>query len=96
MSHTPGPWEMDKVYPDEIDIFPTRDGPPAMGRWAEICTVKDNGDDIEADALLICAAPDLLDCLEKCVKVMTAQNYRLNENLIEACKAAIYKATQEN
>lgn len=67
VKHTPGPWltEVNR-YGDEIDVYPQRNGPPPVGRWAEICTVKDydSQEEMEANAHLISAAPDLLKMLK--------------------------------
>lgn len=64
VKHTPGPWETEEnSYGNEIDVYPVKDGPPPIGRWAEICTVKDyeNDEEMRANARLIAAAPDLLE-----------------------------------
>ncbi|MDQ0505989.1 hypothetical protein [Xanthobacter agilis] len=59
----------------EIDIYPLFDGPPQIGIWAEIATVKDaHGEGLddgpyecactEANANLIASAPEMLAALK--------------------------------
>lgn len=67
MSYTKGPWEIEEnEYGDEIDVYPLKGGPPPIGRWAEICTVKDyeSQDEMRGNARIIAASPDLLEALK--------------------------------
>lgn len=68
-AHTPGPWATrDGFHGEEIDVFPTYDGPPDFGEWSEVATVKDygeDGDQTRANARLIAASPDLLAVAKK-------------------------------
>lgn len=68
---TPGVWGLDaSTYGDEIDIYPLRDGHPEIGRWAEICVVKDYEGSLEmkANAHLIAAAPELYEVLSEAME----------------------------
>jgi len=88
--HTPGPWAMDEdKYGEEIDVYPLKDGPPPMGRWAEICTVKDyeSQDEMRANARLIAAAPDLLEALKLACELLEYGGFDM-----EKFHAAIAKA----
>lgn len=101
--HTPGPWVMSRLGPDEIHIMGMNAG--------TVCEIRDaNGDPLdehaEPDARLIAAAPDLLEALSDLVAMIkgcsgTSQRWPQSmwndedlEVLAEA-RAAIEKATGE-
>ena len=71
VKHTPGPWLIEEDdHEEEFEIYPQKDGPPPLGRWAEICTVKDYHGSPKANAHLIAAAPDLLEALKAAVSAL--------------------------
>lgn len=68
VKHTPGPWALDEHH-DDIDVYPVKDGPPKIGRWAEVCVVRDHYEvEQRANARLIAAAPDLLSALKDAMR----------------------------
>jgi hypothetical protein len=93
--HTPGPWAVRDHWSDEgaFEVYPTRNGKqPKFGEWAALAEVPEYGEgEAEANALLIAAAPDLLEALKL---IASAENSALD---LAYCKgiarAAIAKAT---
>jgi len=79
--HTKGPW---KVSPEDWSIYNIENGP----RDTKIASLR-YLDNVEANARLIAAAPDLL---EACKKALTVPEYNLGIGVVEALKAAIKKA----
>ena len=64
MSHTPGPWDVDD---DTMEIFSIKPG-HSTGWIAKVLGNDDNGrpltpEEMESNARLIAAAPDMLDAL---------------------------------
>ena len=66
--HTPGPWRVDDNY-----VLCLYDGRPN-----NICRMLGRGDETEANARLIAAAPDMAERIERLEAV--------NADLLEACK----------
>ena len=89
--HTPGPWRTHKRTKN-VGIFadtPTMSSVPI----AEVCGVC--VDDVDANARLIAAAPDLLEASRLACLVMAKGNglsYKDRQEAHEACIAAIAKA----
>jgi hypothetical protein len=72
MTHTPTPWTISRLatpdYAPEFGIF-SGDSAHSLARVI--------GENSEADARLIAAAPDLLAALEECVTRLAALDYRI-------------------
>ena len=97
LKHTTGPWYADKIEDRAaFNIF-------TPGQCSALLTLepgKHNGADprvlnVEADARLIAAAPELLEALEKCEERLTflAQNSVDVVRELKMARAAIGKAT---
>lgn len=86
--HTPGPWWADTgCRCENITIYGTE-----TGDAVDVCDVVYRGDEIqiEANARLIAAAPDLLAALEL---ILTAEERGFGADYIKGCaRAAIAKA----
>lgn len=86
MSHTPGPWKAEFWGDNSCDIH-------AGDKLIAEMEYPD-GDHCDADALLIAAAPDLLDACRSAFQVM--EEVYIDEAMagtISLLKAAIHKAT---
>ena len=91
-SFTPGPWRAE--FPDEISVRDA-DG----GRIAILANLKGrlgmkgrrDTSEVEANARLIAAAPDLLEALQEMVRTF-AKNHPL---AVDVARAAIARATGE-
>ena len=91
-SFTPGPWRAE--FPDEISVRDA-DG----GRIAILANLKGrlgmkgrrDTSEVEANARLIAAAPDLLEALQEMVRTF-AKNHAL---AVDVARAAIARATGE-
>ncbi len=96
-AHTPGPWRVERQNPS-----------PTTGEWmiagtkpGYLAEVRDCGSgDVQANARLIAAAPDLLAALQALVaeldgpgKPYSSDSYA-PPHFIETAKAAIAKATE--
>ena len=97
-AHTKGPWLIREGFdPDDWEIYPMRDGPPDVGEWTELAVVPGHwGDDeeLEANARLIAAAPDLLEALERLLAA--AEKTTFSDQFPQECenaRAALSKAT---
>lgn len=91
MKYTSGPWLIEECWDgEEFEIYPKKDGPPELGRWAEICTVKNYHDSAKADAHLIAAAPDMLEALKALVNLDRRCGWHSEAR--DAAEAAIFKA----
>jgi len=94
MSHTPGPWKIfegwgaDKRRPVIVDSIPDVDG-KFVGNC--ICYAASTNPDIEANANLIAAAPEMLEALK-----MVLQHKRIDdsESRMAMVAAVITKAEQ--
>lgn len=92
MNHTPGPWIADKLQDrSAYNIL-------VPGHCAALLTLEPGKHDgasplcrnVDADAALIAAAPDLLAALKVCESVLRIQGY---VNAADIAQAAIAKAT---
>jgi hypothetical protein len=113
-AYTPGPWE---VWNDTVHAGPSKVNEPGMlkGGRGQICTVEqredddnddddfDLGDEAEANARLIAAAPELADALRAFVRQYDravgagaqSQTVRPDDPLIVAARAVLEKAGVE-
>lgn len=100
--HTPGPWFLSESDHNNSDIS-TPDRPSVLAPdhntapW-HICRMDHGCPNVEANARLIAAAPELLDALKLCLPIL----YRLDAirhltdqefPALDAARAAIAKAT---
>lgn len=69
--HTPGPWKIRRVTHYDIRIAPESEPEhvsiAGMAIWGE-----EHREELEANARLIAAAPELLEALKDCVQWLTA------------------------
>ena len=92
MKHTQGPWsvgqyngaEMPSVYayPENVRIC-------TLDHW-----VGSGVEEMEANATLIAAAPDLLKSLQECTDELEASGYCFDHPSLVKYRAAIAKATE--
>ena len=94
MSHTPGPWKIfegwgaDKRRPVIVDSIPDVDG-KFVGNC--ICFAASTNPDIEANANLIAAAPEMLECLKMVLQLGRIDD---SESRMAMVASAITKAEQ--
>ena len=102
--YTPGPWRI-----GSLASWDGYTGRPFRNVWAgdgdeAVCIARAIGEgsgpqlsDVDADARLIAAAPDLLEALEDCVAVMDRElaGLKVIQPELSAARAAIAKATGE-
>lgn len=85
MSHTPGPWKVDRPY--------------IRGTGRAIVSIESWCDEVEdaANARLIAAAPELYEALEAAYMVLKPQKSRFEEyvNAVTLARAALAKARGE-
>ena len=95
--HTPGPWQQHDIdyCPDEIwgDI----EGPLETGtpRGVHICTIEGDGDQLQANAKLIAAAPTMLAVLHQVSRhfaILAAHGTPVDVTLEDAVHEAIDNA----
>lgn len=87
--HTPGPWEIARTSDMEIFIrHPSDIEGRKPGYFAEVRRFTSNDAEVEANARLIAAAPDLLAALVEIVETLG------QPNTLEKAKAAIDKARE--
>jgi len=65
MKHTPGPWIV-SLWENEIFVRALDD----ENECADICTMTDDEEDMQANARLIAAAPELLEALQLADRVL--------------------------
>ena len=69
--HTPGPWEIQRDSGLHIYITQPSDTPNRVpGYYAEIRRFTTDSEQVEANARLIAAAPDLLEACEQLLKLV--------------------------
>jgi hypothetical protein len=104
MSHTPGPWTLDKATGKfghkTNDIVAPLEGDPHFSQQI-VCVMGTDVDDMEANARLIAAAPELLAALKEAHNILTATsllvkseqfNSYLRDEFLPRVRAAIAKA----
>ncbi len=72
-AHTPGPWDfqdMRDCFDKHIAIRPHGQGFLLASLSSESFTYGAGGHDIDANAHLIAAAPDMLDMLKRCAELL--------------------------
>lgn len=67
--HTPGPWFVSHVSDQRCEVG-TADNPEMVTVWGGKCAKNIPADQVAANALLIAAAPELLEALKALVKVI--------------------------
>jgi hypothetical protein len=93
--HTPGPWAVRTHWSNKeaFEVYPTHGGnDPDFGEWSAIVEVGDcqYEEESEANALLIAAAPDLLNAVRF---LLSNPDNRISKADRDAAYAAIAKAT---
>jgi hypothetical protein len=91
MSHTPGPWKIERHYdPGYKNISAQKHTALAQVVWC--MEDEDRSPECEANAHLIAAAPELLDALENLLKVHEGEG-GTQHHAGDMARAAIAKAT---
>ena len=90
--HTPGPWEMEKLYVGDYRITSIVEPPPTpiakIGGW-----LPEYSSEEKANAKLISAAPDMLDALQKVLCLdLEAIDPANGRHLTKLCRNAVNKA----
>ena len=97
--HTPGPWYIGKDFSDQgRHIYAAQKVRHEDGdEWHPLIACTDDDErlvDWQANAVLIAAAPDLLEVLQRLVRLIEIEDAHLaNFGEVEAARAAIAKAT---
>ena len=97
--HTPGPWYVGTEFNDQgRHIYAEQKVRHEDGdEWHPLIACTDDDErlvDWQANAVLIAAAPDLLEVLQRLVRVIEIEDAHLaNFGEVEAARAAIAKAT---
>ncbi|MDN7658472.1 hypothetical protein [Burkholderia cenocepacia] len=89
IKHTPGPWNCTRASSSGYDVIQAENAP------VDVCVVSrrdKSGEEINANARLIAAAPDLLIALELIAADADAGNSRLTSGVRLALDAALIKA----
>lgn len=92
--HTPGPWKLIQANPSLATIITEPQIPGINNSYYIISEVYAAGDimDATANAKLISAAPDLLQCLDNCLQV---KPHKVSvEAMKEMIRITIKKATE--
>lgn len=84
--HTQGEW-VSLAYRVDVDVADGLSGICEMSEWMD-------ESEMEANAKLIAAAPDLLKSLQECVKAMKIVTSSAIKPFIERAEQAIKKATE--
>lgn len=90
MTHTPAPWTLNPARSTRVDLIDNAKG-HAIGEivWVDVRS--------PADALLIAAAPDLLEALKEATRCLAWHEGRhgtgMDHLAVETARAAIQKAT---
>ena len=97
--HTPGPWYVGTEFNDQgRHIYAAQKVRHEDGdEWHPLIACTDDDErlvDWQANAVLIAAAPDLLEVLQRVVRLIEIEDAHLaNFGEVEAARAAINKAT---
>jgi hypothetical protein len=97
--HTPGPWYVGTEFNDQgRHIYAAQKVRHEDGdEWHPLIACTDDDErlvDWQANAVLIAAAPDLLEVLQRLVRLIEIEDAHLaNFGEVEAARAAIAKAT---
>jgi len=92
MKHTPGPWVIDWNV-SRLDVF-SSDAATLIATLRRSTLSDGIGKTTIANARLIAAAPDLLEALEDCLRVVEFLASDSCPTTIQNAKAAIEKAVQ--
>ena len=95
MKHTPGPWEYFPKLSGSENHRGFRIGVNKGWLIADAMPIDMDGKEGEANARLISAAPDLLEALKDCLRVVEFLASDSCPTTIQNAKAAIAKATGE-
>jgi hypothetical protein len=90
--HTPGPWHIDRDAFERAARLKGGDNMRLILRWGAFARRSSADVEIEANARLIAAAPDLLEALQTLVQ-MTGNVGQIEAFLNGPARAAIAKAT---
>ena len=101
MKHTQGPWEIratridDNAFTSDIQA-PNQDNPSQSGSNPTVATTWYRPDDGEAkaNARLIAAAPDLLECLQKWMSLQINSGLEGCDEIVVQTEKAIAKASR--
>lgn len=88
MKHTQGTWEANSKLTIQVN-------PENPVETTTICQVYGSGEQSEANARLIAAAPELLRALKACARHLNTNN-EIDRVLYEIAIEAINKATQDS
>lgn len=83
--HTPGPWHLSRSYQ-----YVRKNGGAGWPAW-NVCEINQSHERARADALLIAAAPELIDALERLIH-MAEEDLLPGPNTLAQAHAAIAKA----
>jgi len=87
---TPGPWEIQPNVKTLVCTIGKSRSICTTGNWSDSTRPFETDLENEANAKLIAAAPELLDALQKCVKLLKQNNMECYET--KDAEAAINKA----
>jgi hypothetical protein len=92
MSHTPGPWRTDRndIHSGQISVVHHCVGNDWVEVWSPDATAADEKE-MEANARLIAAAPELLEALESMVEMVEMNGFG-KAYAMDISRAAIAKA----
>lgn len=92
MKHTPGPWRVGKNLANQATVEPTNN------RHFVIATVPLKSEEDYANAVLMAAAPDLLEALKDLLQTMLNRGEHLGLDdrgpVLDKARAALTKATK--
>lgn len=86
--HTPGPWKVVTNGPEQINEA----NPFDIFAQDHQCIARISNWSPEANARLIAAAPELLQCLQNALAVIHVTSKDADTHLVKEIEASIYKA----
>lgn len=89
--HTPGPWFVQKGFNTIYSFYGGTSGLTTAVASPLGNQLKSGPDELDANAKLIAASPELLEALQYCVEML--ENKGINGATLENAKLAIKKAT---